>query len=109
MDSTGVETGGSSEEEALAAAFAEALGGSPNPEAVSFAGRLAADYRRDELPGWTPNDLARAFADLWSFAAETPEGGVRLQRAAAPDAAGRPLDLLTVTEPDKPFGGGSTM
>jgi glutamate dehydrogenase len=100
MDSTAAGAGAALDRERVVQAFADRAG--RGDAETAFLARVLADYQEDELPGWTEDALAEVLAGLWRFGqAET--GAFRIERAPLPDALGRPLDLVLLTEPEKPF------
>jgi len=91
-------------------AFAEALtralgGGGPAELRQRFAEQIFQDYRSDELPGLSAEDLARLAADLWRLG-ETRKGGaatIAFSPARGADGRHLGLDLLAVIQEDAPF------
>src|SRR5687768_9405745 len=70
----------------------------------AYLSRLLDDYREDELPGWPAEALAGLFVQLKTMGADMgPEGSAVLAPAPLADAAGRPLDVLSLANPDMHF------
>jgi glutamate dehydrogenase len=70
-----------------------------------FVARVLEDYRPDELPGVTAEDLGAILAAFWRFgqAADPSEPAVRLVRARGADGRDLKADLLEIVQRDAPF------
>ena len=90
----------------LAITFLEAL---PNGLDATghepFLARIAEDYRPEELPDVSEEDLGTALAGFWAFGARTNGPGPALRIIPAEGIEGRPLgsDVLEIVQPDAPF------
>ena len=89
------------------AIFAAALGQPSLGDAErDFLRQAAEDWRPEELPGASTEDLMGCLAAAWRSAQrERPSGAPVVQLIAGKTASGEPLnfDLLTVVQDDKPF------
>ena len=72
------------------------------PAGTAFIAQVLEHYREDELSGWDAAALAEVFTAAWRFGGQG-ESGLALVRAAKAGADGRPLDILTLAEPEIPF------
>src|SRR3954467_13703220 len=91
-------------------AFADALARTLGADALSplrarFAEQIFRDYRADELPGLSAEDLARLAADLWRLGEARKGGPATIRLTPALGADGRPLglDLLAIVQEDASF------
>ena len=90
--------------------FADALARMLGADALSplrarFAEQIFRDYRADELPGLSAEDLARLAADLWRIGEARKGGPATIRLTPALGADGRPLglDLLAIVQEDASF------
>ncbi|HEV2364424.1 MAG TPA: NAD-glutamate dehydrogenase [Caulobacteraceae bacterium] len=87
----------------------EALLGRPGPgEAAArdeFIAQVFDDYRPEELPGLTADDLAAALASFWGVARGMDSAAPAIRLSPAKGAGGRDLaaQLLEIVQPDRPF------
>jgi glutamate dehydrogenase len=92
--------------QAFTEALARALGKEADPELVArFAGQIFQDYRYDELPNVTAEDLACIAAELWRMGQARKGGPASIRFAPARGADGRHLglDLVAIVQEDAPF------
>ncbi len=94
--------------EALDDAFADRLSiGAPiEPTAATrraFLTSVLEDYRPEELPGVTVDDLAAVLADFWIWAAAAALPAARLVRTLGSGDRDLGLDRLEIVQPDAPF------
>ncbi len=94
--------------EALDDAFADrlSLGAPVEPTAATRRAFLASvldDYRPEEMPGVTVEDLAAVLADFWIWAAAAALPAVRLVRILGAGGRDLGLDRLEIVQPDAPF------
>ena len=94
--------------ENLRQAFAAALDGAAvSPTQTAFLARVLEDFRPDELPGLSADDLGAVLAGFWRFStsASAPRSAPLVRLARARGAAGRDLklDVLEIVQPDAPF------
>ena len=91
---------------ALATAFAKAVGRETlTPTEQSLAAQAYDDYRPEELPGLSADDLAVNLARFWAFAAKRQGRKPKLRLSPLKGADGRitGLDLLEIVQEDAPF------
>ena len=94
--------------EALDEAVADRLSiGAPiEPTAATrhaFLASVLEDYRPEELPGVTVDDLAAVLSDFWIWAAAAALPAVRLVRTLGLGDRDLGLDRLEIVQPDAPF------
>jgi glutamate dehydrogenase len=92
----------------LTAAFLDRLSGVPADLTAAQQGFLASvmeDYRPDEAPGLTAEDLGALLAAFWDWGCAIKGTGpdLRLIRARGADGRDLGLDLLEIVQPDAPF------
>ena len=102
----GAHPAGSLSPKALAVAFAKAIGRETlTPTEQSLAAQAYEDYRPEELPDLSADDLAVSLARFWAFAGKrqgrTPK--LRLSPLKGADGRATGLDLLELVQEDAPF------
>ena len=90
----------------LKQAFLAALpAGSAEDGVAAFLDRVIEDYRSEELPSVSENDLARVLAGFWTFGKTVDASGASARILAALGEDDRSLgsDVLEIVQPDAPF------